>query len=138
MARRSAKAATSTDKTIGSNIRIRRLQLGVTQQQLAKKLGVTFQQVQKYEKGVNRVGSGRLYQIATILEAPIGSFFSEGGRSTKSASSHSSPYDSLQEPMTLQMLNAFSKVKDRKNRWALLTLIEHLASLKQRNISARL
>ena len=61
------KSASKTDKLVGRNIRVHRLVRGLTQEGLGEKLGVTFQQIQKYEKGTNRVGSGRLYQIATIF-----------------------------------------------------------------------
>jgi transcriptional regulator with XRE-family HTH domain len=129
MAKRSAKAATPTDKIIGQNIRKRRLQLEMTQVQLAKKLGVTFQQLQKYEKGFNRVGSGRLYQIAALLEAPVMSLF-EGEKRTASTKVAPSPYDKLQDPMTLQLLTEFSKIKNREIQWAVLTLAERLANAK--------
>jgi transcriptional regulator with XRE-family HTH domain len=75
MPKTSNKSATKSDKLIGEKIRARRLKMGLTQEALAAKLGVTFQQIQKYEKGINRVGSGRLYEIAEHLEAPVASFF---------------------------------------------------------------
>ena len=71
----SNKSATKIDKLVGRNIRVHRLAKDMTQEALGEKLGVTFQQVQKYEKGTNRVGSGRLYEIAEILEVPLKSFF---------------------------------------------------------------
>jgi transcriptional regulator with XRE-family HTH domain len=74
MPKTSNKTATKIDKFVGTHIRVHRLAAGFTQEELGAKLGVTFQQVQKYEKGINRVGSGRLYQIAEILEVPVTSF----------------------------------------------------------------
>jgi transcriptional regulator with XRE-family HTH domain len=68
MPKTSNKSATSIDKQVGLNIRVHRLAKDMTQEDLGEKIGVTFQQVQKYEKGTNRVGSGRLYQIAEILK----------------------------------------------------------------------
>src|SRR5262245_52154816 len=63
------------DVEVGQRIRIQRLQSGLSQTSLAEQLGVTFQQVQKYEKGVNRVGAGRLTKIAKVLDVPVSSFF---------------------------------------------------------------
>jgi len=71
MAKASNKSATKTDKFIGQNVRVHRLSKGWTQQQLGAKLGVTFQQLQKYESGTNRIGSGRLFQIAELFEVPV-------------------------------------------------------------------
>jgi len=74
--------ATEVDAHVGQRIRQRRTQLGLSQTALGQALGVTFQQVQKYEKGVNRVGSSRLAQIAEVLQVPIESFF-EGAPGNK-------------------------------------------------------
>src|ERR1700727_2371498 len=68
----------SLDKVVGRNVRVHRLAKGMSQTDLANELGITFQQIQKYEKGTNRVGSGRLFQIAALLEVPVTAFF-EGG-----------------------------------------------------------
>src|SRR3954466_3850926 len=72
------KAPHPTDKHVGSRVRMRRMMLGISQGKLADALGITFQQVQKYEKGRNRVSASRLQQVAHILQVPI-SFFFEGG-----------------------------------------------------------
>lgn len=74
---RSIKTPNPTDKHVGSRVRIRRIMLGMSQEKLGNALGLTFQQVQKYEKGVNRIGASRLQQIAAVLDAPP-SFFFEG------------------------------------------------------------
>lgn len=71
------KSADTIDAFIGSRVRLRRMTLGLSQEQLGEALGLTFQQVQKYEKGLNRIGAGRLYRIAQALSAPI-EFFFEG------------------------------------------------------------
>jgi len=65
----------SLDRHIGSRIRMRRTMLGLSQQKVAEPLGITWQQFQKIEKGVNRAGGGRLYQLAHILQTPVGFFF---------------------------------------------------------------
>jgi transcriptional regulator with XRE-family HTH domain len=82
MSKTSNKSATKIDKLVGRNIRVRRLASGLTREELGAKLGVTFQQVQKYEKGINRIGSGRLYEIAEIFEVPVKSFV-EGERKNR-------------------------------------------------------
>jgi transcriptional regulator with XRE-family HTH domain len=69
------KAATPIDQIIGARIRARRLAVGISQEKLAAALGLTFQQIQKYEKGVNRVTAGRLVAIAQVLGAPVDAFF---------------------------------------------------------------
>ena len=70
-----AKTPTSTDVLVGSRVCFRRTEIGLTQQVLAEKLGVTFQQVQKYEKGTNRIGAGRLQEVSKALGVPITYFF---------------------------------------------------------------
>ena len=77
------KAPNPTDKHVGSRVRMRRMMLGMSQEKLGDALDLTFQQVQKYEKGTNRIGASRLQQIAHILQVPV-SFFFEGGPSTGS------------------------------------------------------
>src|ERR1041384_4005290 len=71
------KAPNPTDKHVGSRVRMRRMMLNMSQEKLGDSLGLTFQQVQKYEKGTNRIGASRLQQIAHILQVPV-SFFFEG------------------------------------------------------------
>ena len=71
----STKAPNPVDKYVGSRVRMRRIMLGMSQEKLGDALGLTFQQVQKYEKGINRIGAGRLQRIANILEIPVGDFF---------------------------------------------------------------
>jgi transcriptional regulator with XRE-family HTH domain len=74
------RSVTPMDRTIGTRLRARRLELHISQNELAEKLGLSFQQVQKYEKGVNRVGSSRLMQIATVLQCDVGFFLASNGR----------------------------------------------------------
>jgi transcriptional regulator with XRE-family HTH domain len=71
------KRGTEVDVEVGRRIRMQRMNLGMSQTELAKAIGITFQQVQKYEKGANRVGAGRLSEIATALDMPVASFFLE-------------------------------------------------------------
>src|ERR1700716_1106041 len=71
------KAPNPTDKHVGARVRMRRMMLSMSQEKLGDALGLTFQQVQKYEKGANRIGASRLQQISNILQVPV-SFFFEG------------------------------------------------------------
>lgn len=73
--RRKRGRATDVDALVGKHIRNRRLLLGMSQSELAGSLGITFQQLQKYERGLNRVGAGRLYELSQVLQAPVGYFF---------------------------------------------------------------
>lgn len=124
MPKTSNKSASKTDKLVGRNIRVHRLVKGMTQEVLGEKLGVTFQQVQKYEKGTNRVGSGRLYQIASILDVPVTAFF-EGG-DPPSTQRNASPFDLLADPVSLRMVQAFAEIGDIKTRRAVLALVESM------------
>ena len=74
-----AKSPNSIDVYVGNRVRVRRKTLGMTQHGLAELLGITFQQIQKYEKGTNRIGASRLQRISEILRVPVGFFFENGG-----------------------------------------------------------
>ena len=74
----STKAPNPVDRYVGSRVRMRRIMLGMSQEKLGEALGLTFQQIQKYEKGTNRVGASRIQQIADILQVPV-SFLFDGG-----------------------------------------------------------
>src|ERR1700730_13493079 len=78
------KAPNPIDRHVGSRVRMRRMMLSMSQEKLGDALGLTFQQVQKYEKGTNRIGASRLQQISLILQVPV-SFFFEGAPSVPSA-----------------------------------------------------
>ena len=69
------RAANAVDRKLGQRVRSRRLEIGMSQERLAELLGVTFQQVQKYEKGVNRIAASRLFDISAALDVPVGRFF---------------------------------------------------------------
>lgn len=71
------RRASQVDKIVGANVRQRRIERGIAQEELARRLGITFQQIQKYENATNRVSCGRLWEIAKILEAPVAAFFGE-------------------------------------------------------------
>ena len=122
------------DVHVGSKVRLKRTMLGMSQEKLGDNLGITFQQVQKYEKGTNRISASRLFQLSTILNAPI-SFFYEGvtgdagNASPGFAESGSSDYtmDILNDPETMQLHRAFSSVKDPKVRKRIVELVKSIA-----------
>jgi transcriptional regulator with XRE-family HTH domain len=114
------------DTLVGQNIRICRLQRGLSQTELGQRIGVTFQQVQKYEKGANRVGASRLTQIADTLQVPLPTLF-DGASTVEQVEPGASPRFLLSKPHSLRLLQAFDKVKDDGTRMALLEVIECLA-----------
>ena len=122
------KSPQAVDRIVGRNIRLRRLAKGISQTELGEKIGVTFQQVQKYEKGVNRVSSGRLSSIAKTLDASVTALFDHGpdhARSTRDE--ESSPLELLSEPQALRVVRAFSKIGDPAVRRSVVSLVENLA-----------
>lgn len=123
------------DVHVGSRIRLRRNMLGMSQEKLGENLGITFQQIQKYEKGTNRVGASRLQAIASILGVPVSYFFEdapglEKGASKGLAEDASSTYvvDFLNTPEGLQLNRAFVKIADAKVRRKILDLVKTLAA----------
>jgi transcriptional regulator with XRE-family HTH domain len=115
------------DQLVGQNIRICRLQRGMSQTELGQRIGVTFQQVQKYEKGANRVGASRLTLIADVLGVPLPTLF-DGAATAGQGASDASPRYLLSKPHSLRLLQAFDRVKDDGTRMALLAMVECLAN----------
>ncbi len=130
-----AKVPNPIDKHVGSRVRMRRMLLGLSQERLGEQLGVTFQQVQKYEKGMNRIGASRLQQIAEILDVPP-SFFFEDARPIETeapkgfSENTSSVYvvDFLSTVEGLQLNKAFASIKDQKLRRRLVDLVVAIAA----------
>jgi transcriptional regulator with XRE-family HTH domain len=115
------------DVLVGQNIRICRLQKGLSQGELGRRIGVTFQQVQKYEKGANRVGASRLTQIADVLAVPIPTLFDGAPTvSQTQASPEQSPRFLLAKPHSLRLLQGFDKIDSDATRLAVLHLVESL------------
>ena len=130
----STKAPNPVDKYVGSRVRMRRIMLGMSQEKLGEALGLTFQQVQKYEKGTNRVGASRLQQISEILQVPV-SFLFDGGPSglanTDGFSEGSSPSyvsDFLATSEGLALTRAFTRITDAKMRRSIVDLVEQIAT----------
>ena len=129
----STKAPNPVDKYVGSRVRMRRIMLGMSQEKLGEALGLTFQQVQKYEKGTNRVGASRLQQISEILQVPV-SFLFDGGPSGAVNGSNfegASPAyvsDFLATSEGLALTRAFTRITDSKMRRSIVDLVEQIAA----------
>ena len=120
---RNARSSGKYDVELGKRIRLRRVEQKLSQSDLADRLGVSFQQVQKYEKGVNRVGASRLQQIATALDVPVTFFFDGDGKSRE--------VDSLlfiDSAFSLRLLRAYASVKNQAVQRQFVSLIESIAA----------
>jgi transcriptional regulator with XRE-family HTH domain len=130
------------DVHVGSRIRMRRTLLGMSQQRLGKALGLTFQQVQKYERGTNRVSAGKLFQLARIFGVPVGDFYvtyptgaapldptlpRRRGRRPKAAPRSGELADLLKKPETLKLVRAFYRIRDLEVRGFVLDLFKACA-----------
>jgi transcriptional regulator with XRE-family HTH domain len=122
------KRANNVDVAVGHRIRLFRLNAGLSQTELADQIGVTFQQVQKYEKGVNRVGAGRLTQIAGALNVPITAFFEGMTSGAKSRSEADSLAELMTAPRAFKLLDAFSEITDPALQTAILSLVQSISS----------
>ena len=115
------------DMLVGRNIKLHRLGKSMSQEELAHKLGLTFQQLQKYERGINRVGGGRLFRISTILGIEISAFFEGAERSDKAPVSSFSPLSLIADPQPFRLVQAFSRISDPEMRRTLVNLVEKIA-----------
>lgn len=124
------RSANVVDRRLGQRVRARRLELSMSQEKLAELLGVTFQQVQKYEKGVNRIAASRLFDIASALELPIARFF-EGLTPVRGAGVQeegaSFVHDALATPEGMQLVALFSSIQNTKVRRRVVELVRALA-----------
>jgi transcriptional regulator with XRE-family HTH domain len=134
------KAPNPIDKHVGSRVRMRRMMLNMSQEKLGDALSLTFQQVQKYEKGTNRIGASRLQQIANILQVPV-EFFFEGAphvagtpRLEGFADAPSPAYVSefLGTSDGLALTKAFMRISDPKLRRRIVDLVEQIAGADKR------
>jgi transcriptional regulator with XRE-family HTH domain len=125
----SEKMIQPVDLAVGNKIRLRRKMAGLSQTALADKLGVTFQQVQKYEKGANRVSASRLQMIASVLRMPVSEFF-EGSVSGSDAASDIEAFYSTTEG--IKLTRALLKITDADVRKSLVGLAEAIASETER------
>jgi transcriptional regulator with XRE-family HTH domain len=128
------------DVHVGSRIRLRRTLLGMSQERLGESLGLTFQQVQKYERGVNRVGASRLFDLSRVLDVPISFFFDDmpdslaanfggaTGRRTTGTPESQDPFadDTLSRRETLELVRAYYRITDPSIRKRVFDLIKSM------------
>jgi transcriptional regulator with XRE-family HTH domain len=130
------KAPNPIDKHVGSRVRMRRMMLGMSQEKLGDALGLTFQQVQKYEKGTNRIGASRVQQISQILQVPV-AFFFEGAPDLQPHLTAANGLDTAPSPAYvsdflatsegLALTRAFTRIKEGKLRRRIVDLVEEIA-----------
>ena len=115
-----ANRANDVDRYVGTRIRERRVMLGLSQQQMADMIGVTYQQAHKYERGINRISAGRLYEISRVLNVPI-TYFYEG------LDGHNDEAVEPRQRMCLELARNFSAIGNQKHQEALSQLARDLA-----------
>ncbi len=122
------------DIHVGSRVRLRRTLLGMSQEKLGDALGLTFQQIQKYERGANRIGSSRLYKISKILDVPVSYFFEEmptdveqANRGLSDVPSEPFEVDQLSKRETLELVRAYYRIRDAKVRKRMFELVKAIA-----------
>ncbi len=122
------RSANAVDTKLGQRVRARRLGIGMSQERLAELLGVTFQQVQKYEKGVNRIAASRLFDIAAALDMPVARFFENISGRGASAGMGANVETVLATPEGQQLMALFASIKSVKVRRRVLELARAVAS----------
>lgn len=125
------RAANAVDRRLGQRVRTRRLEIGMSQERLAELLGVTFQQVQKYEKGVNRIAASRLFDISSALDVPVARLF-EGLTSTRLGAGVAEAeqdyiHDALATPEGAQLIALFAAIKNPRVRRRVVDLVKVLS-----------
>ena len=124
-ASRAPKRPSFIDIAVGRNVRIWRMAKGLSQAQLARRLGVTFQQVQKYEVGANRIGTGRLVRIAAVLDIPVAALLEE----TAGANPAGSLLALIDDRRSFRLAHAFATIEDRTARLSIVNLVEKIAAV---------
>ena len=120
------RRAGAEDVEIGRKIRALRLQRGLSQSSLADGIGLTFQQVQKYEKGTNRVSAGRLQKIADMLDTPVTFFYGGMGAGAKKRAKRNDGLAYLQTKGAMRLMRAYGEITSRTTKYALVVLAESL------------
>jgi transcriptional regulator with XRE-family HTH domain len=127
------KSPNPVDKHVGSRVRMRRMMIGMSQEKLGEALKLTFQQVQKYEKGTNRISASRLQQIASVLGVTIGFFYegapvegAAGGFAEDASPAYVSSFMASQDG--LQLMESFTRIKSARIR---RTIVEHVRALAE-------
>jgi len=127
------KAPNPTDRHVGSRVRMRRIMLAMSQEKLGAALGLTFQQVQKYERGANRIGASRLQQMSHILQVPVEFFFERGPDasaphgSNGNALSMAQINDFISDSDGLRMIGAFMRIDNAALRRRIVMLVQEIA-----------
>ncbi|WP_321393300.1 helix-turn-helix transcriptional regulator [Emcibacter sp.] len=122
------------DVHVGSRVRLRRTLLGMSQEKLGKALGLTFQQIQKYERGANRIGSSRLFQLSQILDVPVSFFFDDmsaevaSGQGSKDKDAQTFEVDQMSRRETLELVRAYYKISDPAVRKKAFELVKALGN----------
>ena len=134
---RGKKAPDPTDKHVGSKVRMRRITMGWSQQKLGDALGLTFQQVQKYEKGTNRISASRLPRIAEVLQVPLEYFFDgapqvKGMIEAKGAQAVTDLSEFVASSEGLALIKAFMRVQQPRLRRSIVDLVEAIADYRMR------
>ncbi len=137
------------DIHVGARIRLRRTLLGMSQQKLGEAIGLTFQQVQKYERGTNRVGSSRMFELARVLDVPVSYFFEEMGSDVAArgrqhafgiateAPNSGAGADPMTKRETLELVRAYYKITDAKVRKRLFEMTKALAAAAVGTVAER-
>ncbi|RUM23467.1 XRE family transcriptional regulator [Rhizobium vallis] len=134
------KTPNAIDGYVGARIRMRRQLLGMSQERLADQIGVTFQQVQKYEKGINRIGASRLQRIADVLHTSVSFFFEQGDselatpRGLDLATNGDPVAEFLQTKEGLVLNRAFLKIADRNIRETIIALVKAMAQAESHGL----
>ena len=124
------------DAHVGSSVRQRRMLLGMSQEKLGKAVGLTFQQIQKYERGINRIGASRLFTLSKVLSVPIAFFFEEMPRALATAGAKARGFadasvkfeaDPMASRETAEMIRAYYRINDPKQRRRVLELLRSMA-----------
>jgi transcriptional regulator with XRE-family HTH domain len=128
------RAANAVDRRVGQRVRMRRLEIGMSQERLAEILGITFQQIQKYEKGINRIAASRLWDISAALDMSIARFFEGLSSSAKSPAASGKKSGALAgsidqvlaTPEGMELIGLFATIKSRRVRQRVVDLVRTL------------
>lgn len=121
------RRATPHDVTLGRRIRAQRLSHGLSQEELAEGLGITFQQLQKYEKGSNRISATRLHEISVILQVPISAWFADEDGTSRRGRESTDAHEFITSARAIRLLRSFSQIEDAKVQNMIADLCEKLA-----------
>jgi transcriptional regulator with XRE-family HTH domain len=126
------RAPNPVDMHVGSRVRMRRMMLGISQEKLANALGLSFQQVQKYEKGANRIGASRLEHISRFLQVPVAFFFEGASDASAVATSEENTRalinDFASSPEGLRLVQSFAQIEDADVRRRIVDLVQAIGS----------